>query len=711
MKISLKAKMSAAFVLVTIVGIMISGILVDRNIRAAMLTAYEDRLSSETTMLGQMTANALFGDIDPSDTSLRDSVRTLGAAVHTQLSVIAKQGAVVADSEAEDPAALGSQAAAPEIAGGARDGLSIRDGRMYVASAIVRDNATLGFARSSVPMSEVMAYVAAVRSRVAVGSLVALVAAIVLGLLFSARIVRPIKALAEGARRVGGGDFGHSIEIASSDELGELARAFNEMTKNLRQTVALLDARNHDMRLVMDNVRQGLLTIDRDGVMSAERSAVVDTWFGPSASGARFVDCVRRVDPEAAECFEVQWEELLEGALPRALLLHQLPKSLHSGDSHFDLAYTAITGGDDVITRLLVVVSDVTARRAAEQREAEQREIASIFERILQDKQGALRFVADAEGLIKDLTAEARLPLPEIKRTLHTLKGNASIYGMQRLASLCHRIESTMADAAGDISPADRTALAASWAHTASRLSSFLDDKRGGVTVDDEEYAQLVRSLLDGTPRADLVRHLRDWKLERARDRLERFAEQARDLARRLGKGDLSVDVEAGTLRLPAVDWSPFWGAFTHVIRNAVDHGIESPVDRKALGKPESGRIRLSASRAAGSVLIEVSDDGGGVDWERVAEKARRAGLPTAREEDLVSALFAEGVSTRDSASETSGRGIGLGAVKQACEKLGGRVTVDSIKARGTAFRFHLPLPDLRKSFAPITSLAPSAAE
>jgi len=708
MKISLKAKMSAAFVAVTASGILIAGVLVDRNVRSAMLTAFEDRLASETTMLGQMTANALFGDLDPSDTSLREPVKALGSAVHTQLSVIAKQGTVVADSDTADPNTLGSQQNAPEVQAGG-SGIAIRDGRMYVASAIVRDKATLGFARSSVPMSEVMASVTAVRGRVALASLVALSVAIGLGLIFSARIVRPIRALAEGARRVGAGDFGHTIDVGTGDELGELAQTFNEMTLNLKRTVAELDARNHDMRLVMDNVNQGLLTVDRKGIMSAERSSVVDKWFGACGESTRFVDCLARIDKRAADTFEVQFDELLEDTLPRALLLHQLPASLTTGERSYELSYTAITDQKDEITRLLVVVSDVTARLVAERSEAEQREIAAIFERILHDKAGALEFVADAERLVHELTSESTMPLSEIKRKVHTLKGNAGMYGMKRLASLCHDIETVMADSGDGVSAEGKKALARAWTETTQRLSAFLGERDSGLVVDDDEYAHVMRCMLDGTPRADMVQRLRDWKLERATDRLERFAKQARELSNRLGKGKLAVEVDGGGLRFPAADWSPFWAAFTHVLRNAVDHGIEPAAERLAAGKPEHGRIRLGASRAGSTILIEVTDDGKGVDWDRVAEKARAAGLPHVHQEDLVAALFADGLSTRDAASELSGRGVGLGAVKIACEKLGGYVTVDSIRSRGTVFRFHMPIPERRLTMFPAASLPPAA--
>ncbi|MGD0678418.1 MAG: HAMP domain-containing protein [Polyangiaceae bacterium] len=709
MVISLKAKLSAGFVAVTVSGSLIAGVLVDRNVGRTTLASFEDRLSYETTMLGQMTASALFGDIDPTDTSLKDSVHALGAAVHTQLSVIAKDGTVVADSDTDDSRALGSQVDAPEIAAARATGKgsALRDGRMFVAAAIVRDGGTLGFARSSVPMSEVTAQLAALRARMAAGSALALLFAVVLGLLFSSALVRPIRALSRGARRVGAGDFEHVIDVSTSDEIGELARAFNDMTASLRATIAQLDGRNRDMRLVLDNVDQGLLTIDRTGAMSMERSAVVAKWFGPPSLGERFVDCLKRKDAAAAEMFEVQWEELLEGWLPRALLLHQLPKQFRAGDSTYQLSYIPIVEADDRLAKLLVVISDITSRLAAERAEAEQREVATMFERIMRDKSGVLDFLMDAEMLVRELTATSRPALVETKRKLHTLKGNAGVYGMLGVARLCHEIETRMSESQGDLSESDRNVLAETWTRTAARLSSFLDDKDLGVTIDDNEYAYILRSLLDGTPRGEVIRVVRDWKMERASERLERFAGQARDLAKRLQKGDVEVRVDGAGLRLPREEWSAFWASFTHVVRNAVDHGLESPEERRKAGKDSDGRIGLSAARIGRSVQIELSDDGRGIDWARVADRARRAGLACSSQDDLVAALFADGISTKDTVSDVSGRGVGLGAAKQACERLGGYVSVDTQANRGTTFRFHMPIPERGQSLRPPESVRP----
>jgi two-component system chemotaxis sensor kinase CheA len=585
----------------------------------------------------------------------------------------------------------------------------VHDGSLYVAQAIVREGTTLGYARSSVPMAEVERYGDSVRQRIALGSALALLAAMAVGLLLSSRIVRPVQRLSEGARRVGEGDFEHTIAVSTNDEIGDLAASFNEMTSSLRDAMQVLDGRNRDMRLVLDNVGQGLLTIDRAGTVSTERSAAVDAWFGVGEPGMHFVTLLGRFDPRAASSFELQWEEVIEGLLPLAVNIDQLPKRALRGEQELELSYTPILDESKKVSKMLVVISDVTARRAAERAEAEQREVACIFEHMMRDKAGVLEFLLDAETQVAVLTSPVRAPSVEIKRRLHTLKGNSAVYGMQRLSVLCHHIESRMEATETDLSVEDREVLAHAWARMSERLSAFVGDSKQ-VVIDDEEYATAVKALLEGCPRAQVARMVRDWRLERASDRLGRFAANARELALRLGKGDLRVQVPRSTLRLPRERWAPFWGAFSHVVRNAVDHGLEGEVERRETGKDSPPTLRFTASEGESEILIEVADNGRGVDWERVADRARRLGLPSKSRADLVAALFADGVSTRDEVTEVSGRGVGLAAVKEACEGMGGRVQVESERGKGTTFSFHVPRRLGENSFPPpVESLRPVA--
>lgn len=133
-----------------------------------------------------------------------------------------------------------------------------------------------------------------------------------------------------------------------------------------------------------------------------------------------------------------------------------------------------------------------------------------------------------------------------------------------------------------------------------------------------------------------------------------------------------------------------------HLVRNAIDHGIEKPSVRQDKGKPEQGRITLNAYHDAGAVVVEVSDDGDGISREKVLAKAQQAGLVSdikvMSDSDVYQLLFAPGFSTNSEVNELSGRGVGLDVVRRNLDALRGDVTVESNPGQGTTFRLRLPL-------------------
>jgi two-component system chemotaxis sensor kinase CheA len=134
----------------------------------------------------------------------------------------------------------------------------------------------------------------------------------------------------------------------------------------------------------------------------------------------------------------------------------------------------------------------------------------------------------------------------------------------------------------------------------------------------------------------------------------------------------------------------------THLIRNAVDHGIENPEDRLAAGKEADGTLTLSAEHRSGRILIKIADDGAGINRERVFAKAVEKGLISAEAqmspEDIDNLIFAPGFSTAASITSVSGRGVGMDVVRQNVKELGGRITIESEHGKGTTFTLTLPL-------------------
>lgn len=134
----------------------------------------------------------------------------------------------------------------------------------------------------------------------------------------------------------------------------------------------------------------------------------------------------------------------------------------------------------------------------------------------------------------------------------------------------------------------------------------------------------------------------------------------------------------------------------THMIRNAIDHGLESPNARAAAAKPETGTVRVAASHRAGRIIIEVSDDGAGIDRARVRAKAVENGIIAAdamlSDEEIDNLIFAPGFSTADTVSDLSGRGVGMDVVRSSVQALGGRISLTSFPGEGSTFTLSLPL-------------------
>ncbi len=171
----------------------------------------------------------------------------------------------------------------------------------------------------------------------------------------------------------------------------------------------------------------------------------------------------------------------------------------------------------------------------------------------------------------------------------------------------------------------------------------------------------------------------------------------ARDIARGLGK-EVEVEVEGGDIELDRAILDELESPLMHLVRNAVDHGIEPPGDRDAAGKSRTGRLSITAFRDRDVVVVELSDDGRGFDRDRLRRVAVEAGHLTRRQvqalsdREVLMLACLPGLSTREEVSDLSGRGVGLDAVKATVEGLGGRLEIESEAGRGTTFRLRVPL-------------------
>jgi two-component system chemotaxis sensor kinase CheA len=225
---------------------------------------------------------------------------------------------------------------------------------------------------------------------------------------------------------------------------------------------------------------------------------------------------------------------------------------------------------------------------------------------------------------------------------------------------------------------------------------SMLGELDGDGPIDAGRLAQIREGLgqLARNTRSlqDSVMRLRSVPISSV---FNRFPRLVHDLGHRLGKQvELAISGQATELDKSIIE--KLGDPLVHLVRNSVDHGIETPAVRRAAGKPEQGTIRLHAEHRGGDVLVEIHDDGGGLDLERILARARERGLVGADavldDAAIAQLIFMPGFSTAEAVSDVSGRGVGMDVVRRNVIELGGDIAIETRRGQGSRIQLRLPL-------------------
>ena len=351
--------------------------------------------------------------------------------------------------------------------------------------------------------------------------------------------------------------------------------------------------------------------------------------------------------------------------------------------------------------------------------------------------------------------------LDAIFRFVHTVKGSCGFLDLPRLARLSHAAEDVLA-AVRDGKRTPDTALVNAVLGIVDRIAAIVEAIDAGASLDDADEDLLIAALApDAQPRAqiqaapqnraasrsvrlnvdlldhmmsgmsemvlarnELARRLRDSdvdpQVEAALERLSLTVADMRDTVTRtrMQKVDAlfsalprmvrdtsaelakSIDlvIEGADVELDREMIELMRDPLGHIIRNAIDHGIETPTERRAAGKPLTGRLIVSARQSGNQILIEIADDGKGIDVARIVAKAAKkrlygvAELAAMNEAAKLDLIFAPGLSSRDTVTAISGRGVGMDVVRANIEQIGGRIVLTNDPGRGLRIVIHVPL-------------------
>jgi two-component system chemotaxis sensor kinase CheA len=260
--------------------------------------------------------------------------------------------------------------------------------------------------------------------------------------------------------------------------------------------------------------------------------------------------------------------------------------------------------------------------------------------------------------------------------------------------------------------PAANRAPAAKPAATTTRIELEKIDRVvnmvGELVIAQAMLGQIVQDLPEGVSARlsqtldEVIHHTRELKDSVMSMRaqpvgtvFQRMPRLVRELSTKTGK-KVRLEMSGETTEVDRSIIERLSDPLTHIIRNSVDHGIEAPADRLAAGKAEEGTIRLAAEHRGGRIVIEIIDDGGGINTERVLEKAREKGLvnPNAAltEDEIGNLIMLPGFSTAETISDISGRGVGMDVVRSNIQEIGGRISLKSERGRGMTIQLALPL-------------------
>jgi two-component system, chemotaxis family, sensor kinase CheA len=196
---------------------------------------------------------------------------------------------------------------------------------------------------------------------------------------------------------------------------------------------------------------------------------------------------------------------------------------------------------------------------------------------------------------------------------------------------------------------------------------------------------------------ADMRDAISKTRMQRVDRLFAAIPRMVRDLGRDLGKV-IDLELEGGDVEMDREMVEMVVDPLTHLVRNSIDHGIESPAVRQAAGKPEAGHLRVAARQSGNQIVIEIADDGKGIDTARLVSKAIASGSLTSEaaarmtEQQKVDLIFRAGLSTADQVTAISGRGVGMDVVRANVERIGGVITLDNIPGQGLAITLRVPL-------------------
>ena len=499
----------------------------------------------------------------------------------------------------------------------------------------------------------------------------------------------------------------------------EIAAWNEELEKTVAQrTVAISNLLNH--------AGQGFLTFGEDMRVNHEYSSECNRIFGQEITGIRFPELIYPFSKEEdREFFNSLVEEIFkqkDNDLVDELYLPLLPDKIDIGNMHIEVKYKILEDINSESKKFMVILTDVTDKQLlTKQMENEKNTLKMVVKVVVSSNDfihtiNSYRIFCEKlifEIIYSDKSLEYKIA--EIFRYVHTYKGNFSQFYMMGITQSLHDFESHIFTLSKQLGMSNDFLIQFigqfnmnSWLiEDIKRLEEVLGAEfffdMDKLSISKSTLLELERKVESILPPAEcriLIAELRNLRYRPFDSLLESYKDYVSKLAERYEKQIYPVEMDAETILVDPDRFNDFTSSLVHIFRNAVDHGIETADERIESGKDEYGSIKCNIIKNDNKIILSIKDDGKGIDYNKIRSKIVEKGYSNLEEasgipdEEVINYIFKDSFSTLDKVTDLSGRGVGLSAVNEELQKLGGSLVVNTFPGQGTEFKLTIPLED-----------------
>lgn len=490
------------------------------------------------------------------------------------------------------------------------------------------------------------------------------------------------------------------------------------LEKIVEQRTAELKKANQYLKTMANSIGQALLMFDKDGNCLPIYTKTVINFFGKDPSG-RSITEVLPLDNKEQKTF-LDWCQItFQGMIPFKDTLNLSLKEIvikneqNNEKRIINLEYFPVKNSKGSLANIVLVGTDITEEVQSKKELENQNSYVKMILKIIENKDSfvnslkeARQFLDQAFDLLHSLNEKE--PRNDILRHLHSVKGICSLYEVSDITKYIHNLEVSINKAQETFEYAFPPDLKNDFVnkikYTKEILLKFCEEMSpivGDAILTNSPMKEVRKQDIE-----DFYASLCEINPEQAKKFQQQFKSVPLNyyfkgyelllssLAKKLGKKIKPFQIIGGEISIPDDKYKDVFNIFIHLFRNSIDHGIEYPDERIQLGKDPEGQISLEASHLKNTFTINISDDGSGVDINKLKQSAKKQGISTDKmsREDILKLIFNPKLTTIDEATEVSGQGIGMSAVEEVIKRNNGKIDVYSSPRNGTTFTIELDL-------------------